>query len=249
MSYNVNQLMKIAKSATLVAESLPDGRFKRSREMVLVRAIRDTPDLMQHFGQSTSKYPKHHTSSYGQITQFAEKLFVWYNEEEGAPCGFALSLHDAEQALDAYYTSAVPPAPSRGEVEVAPGYELLDNVFQQALAQASTGKGRERHANDLPFHEQRMLSISKLLDSPKGMAYQVIKKLTEGLQMAEQGDAQRGKVELLGAINYLACIVILLEDPTPENPCGHEWQTMATRKGEAGKRKCVLCDRIRVFSK
>ena len=84
------------------------------------------------------------------------------------------------------------------------GYEELEEVFSDAFHQAAYGKGAERHANDLPFHEQRMQTISKTLESDKGMAFQVIKKLTEGLQL----DHDRREKELLGAIVYLAGIVI-----------------------------------------
>lgn len=94
-------------------------------------------------------------------------------------------------------------------MQIEKGYEKLVAVFQAAHDQAAHGKGKERHANGLPFHEQRMQSISKLLDSPDGMAYQVVKKMTEGLQF--EGHQQREK-ELLGAINYLAGIVIFFRE-------------------------------------
>lgn len=87
----------------------------------------------------------------------------------------------------------------------SPGYEQLAAVLQSAHSQAAHGKGKERHANDLPFHEQRMQSISKLINSPKGLEFQAIKKLTEGMQF---DDAERRERELLGAINYIAGIII-----------------------------------------
>lgn len=91
----------------------------------------------------------------------------------------------------------------------APGYERLAEVFCAAHDQAAIGKGADRHANALPFHEQRMQAISQLLDSPDGMAYQVCKKVVEGLGLPT---LDRKRAELLGAINYLAGIVIFLED-------------------------------------
>lgn len=87
----------------------------------------------------------------------------------------------------------------------AEGYEQLAAVLQDAHDQAAIGKGDERHANGLPFHDQRMQQISTMLDSDKGMAFQVCKKMSEGLQF---DDHQRREAELLGAINYLAGIVI-----------------------------------------
>lgn len=94
-------------------------------------------------------------------------------------------------------------------MQIEKGYEKLAAVFQAAHDQAAHGKGKERHANGLPFHEQRMQSISKTLASADGMAYQVVKKMTEGLQL---DDHKRREKELLGAINYLAGIVIYFRE-------------------------------------
>lgn len=87
----------------------------------------------------------------------------------------------------------------------APGYEQLAEILKAAHDHAAYGKGKERHANDLPFHDQRMQSISTLLGDDRGMAFQAIKKLTEGLEFA---DPARREAELLGAINYIAGILI-----------------------------------------
>lgn len=94
-------------------------------------------------------------------------------------------------------------------IYATPGYERLMDVFKDAHDQAAKGKGKQRHANDLPFHAQRMQRISESLDSPMGMAYQVQKKLQEGLQMKDPG-ARRA--ELLGAMNYLAGVIIFLDN-------------------------------------
>lgn len=90
-------------------------------------------------------------------------------------------------------------------MQVEKGYEKLVAVFQAAHDQAAHGKGKERHANNLPFHKQRMQTISQTIDSEYGMVYQVTKKMTEGLQFT---DHDKREAELLGAINYLAGIVI-----------------------------------------
>lgn len=90
-----------------------------------------------------------------------------------------------------------------------PGYERLVAVLKAAHDQAAMGKGADRHANGLPFHKQRMQQISVLLDSPHGMAYQVAKKVAEGLDLPTH---ERQVAELYGAINYIAGIVIFLED-------------------------------------
>lgn len=90
-------------------------------------------------------------------------------------------------------------------MKIEEGYEKLAAVYQDAHDQAAHGKGKERHANNLPFHRQRMISISQTIGSEYGMVYQVTKKMTEGLQFTDHG---KREAELLGAINYLAGIVI-----------------------------------------
>lgn len=88
------------------------------------------------------------------------------------------------------------------------GYEKLHDVYRDAHDQAAYHKGAERHANDRPFHKQRMQTISEGLNTADGMAYQVVKKVQEGLQMSDAGARRR---ELLGALNYLAGVVIFLD--------------------------------------
>lgn len=96
-------------------------------------------------------------------------------------------LHQPEHAMD------------------APGYEHLAAVLKDAYAQAAFGKGKERHANDLPFDHQPMQTISRLLGNPTGMTYQVCKKVVEAMNMKDHAARRR---ELLGAIVYLAGVVV-----------------------------------------
>jgi hypothetical protein len=87
----------------------------------------------------------------------------------------------------------------------SPDYTSLAEVLQAAYEQAAHGKGKERHARGNPFDKQHMQTISQLLGSDRGMAFQAIKKLTEGLDM-ENPDARER--ELLGAVVYIAGIVV-----------------------------------------
>lgn len=87
----------------------------------------------------------------------------------------------------------------------APGYEHLAAVLKDAYAQAAFGKGKERHANDLPFDHQPMQAISRLLGNPTGMTYQVCKKVVEAMNMKDHAARRR---ELLGAIVYLAGVIV-----------------------------------------
>lgn len=89
----------------------------------------------------------------------------------------------------------------------SPGYNKLAAVLVAAFEQAAIGKGHERHANDLPFHEQPMATINRQLKSIDGMIFQAHKKSLE----AKSLPAGRAQAELLGAINYLAGAVIALD--------------------------------------
>ena len=88
-------------------------------------------------------------------------------------------------------------------------YRVLKDVLDAAFKQASEGKGAERHGQNgsLDFMEQPMMAISALLDTDGGLAYQAIKKITEarGLPTFE-----RQERELLGAINYIAGMIMHL---------------------------------------
>lgn len=89
-------------------------------------------------------------------------------------------------------------------------YSTLRTVLDAAYDQAANGKGKERHniTGQTPFDRQRMQTVSELVGSPDGMTYQAIKKLTEGLG---HPTFELKKRELLGAINYIAGIIIFLE--------------------------------------
>jgi hypothetical protein len=131
---------------------------------------------------------------------------------QGATSADANSLA-AELLTDLGYTFAancwVAPEAGNPVTQGLPvaGYERLARVLERAYEQASSGKGRERHANGLPFHEQPMSSINKALGSIDGFVYQAHKKSLEAKRLP-QGRAQ---AEMLGAINYLAGAVIALD--------------------------------------
>lgn len=94
-----------------------------------------------------------------------------------------------------------------------PGYEKLADVLGRAYAQAATGKGRERHANDKPFHVQPMQDLIRL----HGVGFatgQASKKASEALGLPT---VERQVAELLGAIVYLSGAVIALERTTSDS--------------------------------
>lgn len=84
------------------------------------------------------------------------------------------------------------------------GYGQLEAILNEALEQAAAGKGKERHANERSFEDQPMQLISHLLNDHHGLAFQAIKKIQEALRLPED----RAERELLGAINYIAGMII-----------------------------------------
>lgn len=106
-----------------------------------------------------------------------------------------------------------------------PGYETLKLVLEQAFEQATAGKGAERHARGNPFEEQHMQTISSMLGSDRGMAFQAIKKLTEGLDFTEPDRRER---ELLGVIVYVAGIIVWHRKQSGTSPQVDVYKQFAT---------------------
>ena len=83
----------------------------------------------------------------------------------------------------------------------------LRYILNLAYAQAMTGKGKERHAEDKPFREQIWSVITKTvgLGFPLG---QSLKKWDESQRLSRDAAVR----ELLGSIIYLAMAIITLID-------------------------------------
>lgn len=93
-------------------------------------------------------------------------------------------------------------------IEVVPGYERLAKTLYRALEQAQSGKGKERHANDKPFLQQPIMEIGRMV----GPGYQIGQAMKKGQEAVRLPTVERQVAELLGAINYLAAAVLLLEE-------------------------------------
>jgi hypothetical protein len=94
-------------------------------------------------------------------------------------------------------------------LSVTPGYGALADVLDEALAQAQDGKGRERHAsNGEPFHDQQIVQLGEWMGGSTAFAIgQACKKALESTRLPHD----RARAELLGAINYLAAAVIVID--------------------------------------
>ena len=91
-----------------------------------------------------------------------------------------------------------------------PYYDLA-KVFYSAFLQASAGKGMERHAysDREPYSDQVLCEMDKRLGGNAiGPRYQAVKKIYESARM----EPDRAIKEILGAINYLAAAVIILNE-------------------------------------
>jgi hypothetical protein len=87
-------------------------------------------------------------------------------------------------------------------------YAELRRVLDLALDQAANGKGKERHALEGErFEDQQIVQLGAWMGSNHFELGQAVKKLLESARL-KPGPAKR---EILGAINYAAAAVILLE--------------------------------------
>lgn len=93
-------------------------------------------------------------------------------------------------------------------VAAMPEYQELARILDEALQQAQSGKGHERHgAGHGSFEDQRIVQINEQLGSNHGALYQACKKAQESAGLPYE----RGRVDLLGAINYIAAAVLILD--------------------------------------
>ena len=90
-----------------------------------------------------------------------------------------------------------------------PDYAALAAALHAAFAQASAGKGRERHANGKPFDTQPIMEIGRMV-GPGYQTGQAMKKAQEAMGMLARNEHDRARAELLGAINYLAAAWLLV---------------------------------------
>jgi hypothetical protein len=89
-------------------------------------------------------------------------------------------------------------------------YKELKMVLDRAYLQASVGKGKDRHANGLPFHQQPILVETRSvgIGFPAGQARKKVQEATS----CYKDHPERAIADLLGAINYIAAEIIFIEE-------------------------------------
>lgn len=97
---------------------------------------------------------------------------------------------------------------------VLPGYDKLAAILDEALERAQAGKGKERHANGKPFHEQPIVAINVDLGTADGALYQVRKKMDESKRLPPD----RRRAERLDAINYIVASILVDEELDANKP-------------------------------
>jgi hypothetical protein len=98
-----------------------------------------------------------------------------------------------------------PPNIIKKDTQVNDKYDSLKQILDKAFAQASEGKGKERHANDKAFDDQPIMWIEEHFKSYQ--LGQSVKKIHESQNLP----TERAIAELCGAINYLAAHILHLQ--------------------------------------
>lgn len=95
------------------------------------------------------------------------------------------------------------PAPEFLSLPLTGDYASLSKVLGDAFDQAASGKGAERHGQDLPFDQQPMQRLIELYGLGFALG-QAGKKMQESQRLGHDAAIR----ELLGAINYIAGAVV-----------------------------------------
>lgn len=141
----------------------------------------------------------------GQEAESDDDLKGWLREYIADVYKQADTMREAvRRAFDEAH-SDTDPQPS-----LAP-YEPLRLILNDALAQAATGKGHERHSNGEPWTDQPICTIGRQV----GIGFntgQALKKTGEAMGMLSRNQRKAAEAEILGAINYLASAVLLIRE-------------------------------------
>ena len=92
-------------------------------------------------------------------------------------------------------------------------YQVLAAVLKDALDQAQSGKGKERHAKGRErFEDQQIMEIPRRQGNISGLGFQVHKKAYEAEGMFARGEYAAAMRELYGVINYAGAMVALVDE-------------------------------------
>lgn len=93
-------------------------------------------------------------------------------------------------------------------------YHPLYKILMEALDQAVSGKGKERHADDKPFILQPICEGARAF-GPSSLNYQAWKKTRESMKLLGMSNGHtRYRNEIFGAIIYNAAAVLIFDELT-----------------------------------
>lgn len=135
-------------------------------------------------------------------------------EQGKVPDSFKNNGDTVEKTGDHEYKIFFTPksAPQEPPQDTPPdAYSGLRRILDMAFQQASQGKGKERHANGREFDRQPIMELARMhgLGYPTGQA---AKKLQEAHTLLRLRGKEAAIQEILGAINYAAAAVLLIEE-------------------------------------
>lgn len=118
-------------------------------------------------------------------------------------------------ALESHRCWFCRPDPTEPQPKPSEAFAPLQAVFDQAMAQTQSGKGKERHnQRGEPFTDQQIVRFGDWMGSNHGQVFQAVKKAIESTKL----DRARARAELLGAIVYLGAAVLVLDRQTVADP-------------------------------
>lgn len=199
--------------AQLVARDLPvvivSGRPERNRALTHTWLLKyDVPYVALILRADEDRRPDHEYKAEALAmirSQGFEPLFavddrpsvVRFWREAEVPC---LAADDEEWRVEQHHYDGHP------ETQGVDNYDSLRRVLDAAYDRAARGKGRERHAQDLPFTKQPILAIAGMTGAG-GYAFQVMKKAQEALRL----EPEAARKELLDIVVYAAAWYLLSE--------------------------------------
>jgi hypothetical protein len=160
------------------------------------------------------------TNSSGKLVNIVERVphFGIYFDT------FSVDLHDCDGACEfgfGWYVNEenIKFVDEEASTDVSDKYYSLKEVLDDALSQANSGKGLQRHANDNSFEDQVICVVGRLLKGHRyaAHAYQAIKKTIEAGRLYDIKGKDAAYQEILGAINYLSALAIMIKEDKDAN--------------------------------
>lgn len=171
--------------------------------------VRDGERLDEYLDRVRPRVGEHNEKKVSQYSPAAE------DPEDEAPgmaahARFGAAVRDGISVLEVGVVGDIPIVDFYKHPD--DGYDRLRAIYAMALEQAQGGKGKERHANGMPFDQQPICQGGRRFGAGC-LIYQAWKKAHETpVLMTMDNGTERAIRELLGVINYAAAAIIVLQE-------------------------------------